>query len=167
MELKDIDEIEKGYCHAHGKPVLGEAFRLLNARWQAGQRDRETCLRLLFLAWYCLSEPTWLTGLPENADSKTLFQSVFAHLKQTTPDNPEFLFVAGYMASLWAWCCGNESQWEEVGRQCLRRFQSTGERLLPETFTGRGAYGHYFSHIIESDWIAQHMESTIRGEPAV
>lgn len=163
MELKDINEIEKGYC-SHGKPVLGQALHFLNERWRAGRRDRETCLRLIFLAWYCLSEPTWLTGLPDNLESTALFQMVFAHLLQTTPNDPEFLFVVGYMASLWAWWCGDETEWEEVGRQCLRRFESTGARLLPESFCGRGAYGHYFFHIIQSGWIAKHMQSTIRGE---
>ncbi len=164
MEIPDITEIESQYCGSRGKPVLGNALVELRARWEAGHRDRETCLRPLFLAWYTCSEPTWLTGLPEQGGMMVVFQSVFAHLNDAFPDDPEFLFVAGYMAALWPWCCGEEAKWETTGRNCLKKFQATGEGLLPETFSGRGAYGFYFAHIVSSGWIEQHLGTTIRGE---
>lgn len=164
MDIQGITEIESQYCGQGRAPVLGEAFAHLHARWEAGQRDCETCLRLLFLAWYTCAEPTWLTGLPEEGTMSPLFQSVFAHLDENCPDDAEFLFVAGYMAALWPWCCGDESQWEKTGRDCLARFRKKGEPLLPEVFADRGAYGEYFTHILSIGWIEQHLEPTIRGE---
>ncbi len=163
MELSDIAKIEGEYAGAHGKPVLGEAFEHLKARWDTGQRDRETCLRLLFLAWYCCSEPNEFTGLPGCVGN--LFGSIFAHLNEVAPDDPEFLFVAGYMAGLWPWCCGEPLQWEKAGKECLRRFQASGEHFEPENFVGRGTYGHYFAHIVRSGWIENYMEAVIKGTP--
>ena len=163
MELSEIAKIEEQYGGAHGKPVLGEAFQRLKARWDTGQRDRETCLRLLFLTWYCCSEPNEFTGLPGNVNTAGLFPSIFALLNDMTPDDPEFLFVVGYMASLWSWCCGESREWEQTGKECLRRFQSSGEHLESKTFVGRGTYGHYFAHIVESGWIEKCIKATIEG----
>ena len=164
MDIRDITEIESRYCSPDGKPVLGDAMFHLRTRWEAGYRDRETGLRLLFLAWYTCAEPTRLTGLPEQGGMMPLFQSVFAHLDGSLPNDPEFLFVAGYMAALWPWCCGQDVKWEATGRICLKKFQATGAVLLPVTFSGRGAYGFYFAHILSSGWMEQHLETTIRGE---
>lgn len=164
MDIQGITDIENQYCGQSGAPVLGRAFAELHARWEAGQRDRETCLRLLFLAWYTCSEPPWLTGLPETDDTPQVFRSVFAYLEENLPGDAEFLFVAGYMAASWPLCCGTESEWEKKGQECLVRFRETGEDLLPEVFSERGAYGEYFSHVLSDEWIEEHIETTIRGE---
>ena len=48
LELDEITAVE-----IEGSPEqLAEAFRALDECWAAGARDRETTLRLLFLAWY-------------------------------------------------------------------------------------------------------------------
>jgi hypothetical protein len=63
-ELSTIDEInalEQLYVDQKG-PLLGPAHEALAARWDGGQRDRETLLRLAFLEWYSCSEPGFLTG---------------------------------------------------------------------------------------------------------
>lgn len=164
MDLNEIAEIEQRYCRSDGEPVLGQAYAHLKDRWKAGRRDRETCLRLLFLAWYSCAEPTWLTGLPLDEDTTPLFGAIFTHLEQAAPSDPELLFVVGYMAALWPWCCGETNQWERTGRDCLRKFQASGESLASESFSGRGTYGSYFAHIIASRWIEEYMEATIRGE---
>lgn len=166
VDIQEITEIENRYREGNGEPTLGDAYVQLRARWKSGQRDRETCLRLLFLAWYSCSEPACLTGLPQGTDATVLFQAVWNHLQQYASEDPEFLFVAGYMAALFPWCCGDECVWEANGRDCLRKFEKTGETLLPSIFSGRGAYGHYFAHIVSSGWIDEYMKSTIRGEQA-
>jgi len=100
---------------------------------------------LLFLSWYCCSEPIESTGLPDDARDDQIFESAFRYLGEIGPANPEFLFVAGYMASFVPFCCGDTQRWTETGRECLIRFSNGGETLNWVDFEGRGAYGQYFA----------------------
>lgn len=155
MEIDQITEIENKYTGRRGEPALGEAYGHLKDRWDAGHRDRETCFRFLFLCWFCCAEPTWLTGLPEDEGSSARFRAVFEHMRSGNLSEPEFLFVVGYMATQFPWCCGEVTQWEAIGRNCLARFRLIGVGIAPELFEGRGAYGHYFSHIVKAGWLEQ------------
>ena len=78
-ELDEITAVENDYALPSGKPTLGDAYAMLKARWQAGRRDLETGLRLMFLAWYACAEPPFLTGLPTQEDTGRVFREVFAH----------------------------------------------------------------------------------------
>jgi hypothetical protein len=165
MTLDEIAEIEDRYCRNDSPEVsraaLGEAFAYLNDRWQSGERDSETGIRLLFLAWYSCSEPSWLTGLPD--DGMKMYEELFNHLNPVMGSNAEWLFVTGYMASLWPWCCGieNEDKWSKIGREHLKQFKQLGAAVNGEIFKGRGYYGHYFKNIVDSTWIENHLEATI------
>jgi hypothetical protein len=55
-KMHNITESGTEYSLPSGKPRLGDAFAMLKARWQAGRRDLETGLRLMFLAWYACAE---------------------------------------------------------------------------------------------------------------
>lgn len=57
-----ILDLENRSVGAHGEPTLGRALELAAAEWRSGNRDRELCLHLLFLSWYCNIEPPHLTG---------------------------------------------------------------------------------------------------------
>jgi hypothetical protein len=147
-EFDEITAIERDYALPSGKPTLGEAFALLKARWQAGRRDLETGLRLMFLAWYASAEPPCLTGLPTQEDTGLVFWEVFAHFGGSTSTEPELLYAVGLMCGLFPWCVGEEEKWSSVGVEC----NNTARRLKPESypsehFEGRGAYGNYFAHM--------------------
>jgi hypothetical protein len=58
LTLEEIGEIEKRYV-IRGEPSLGLARAALLRRWKARARDRESCLRLLFLIWDACSHPTF------------------------------------------------------------------------------------------------------------
>jgi hypothetical protein len=147
-----LPEIERRYTEG-GQPSLGDAFRLLNQRWLTGSHDRETVLRLLFLAWYSCSEPPFLTGLTDVGDSASLFRELFAFLGGENSDDEEFLFVAGYMVSLFACCVGPEAEWVLKGERCLTRWRQLARAPIdPARFEGRGAYGQYFAHIARTGW---------------
>jgi hypothetical protein len=77
-ELDEITAVENDYAPPSGKPRLGDAFALLKTRWQAGERDLETGLRLMFLAWYAVCEPPFATGLPTQDDTGRVFREIFA-----------------------------------------------------------------------------------------
>ncbi len=125
---------------------------MLKARWQAGQRDLETGLRLMFLAWYSCAEPTFLTGLPDE-DNAPVFREVFAHFGATASTEAELLYAVGLMCDrdMFPWCCGNEDEWAAVSVECknlARRLKPEG--YSPAHFEGRGAYGNYFAHFTRS-----------------
>jgi hypothetical protein len=147
-ELDEITAVENDYALPSGKPTLGDAYAMLKARWQAGRRDLETGLRLMFLAWYSCAEPPFLTGLPTQEDTGRVFREVFAHFGGAASTEPELLHAAGLMCDLVPWCCGREEEWSAVGVECkkaARRLKPEG--YPPAHFEGRGAYGEYFAHM--------------------
>lgn len=151
LSIDEITRIEDRYCQS-GEQSLGEAFRELLHRWECGQRDRETALRLLFLSWYASAEPDWLTGLIDLPDAATVFKRLTEYLDEELESDDEYRFVAGYMATLFPGCCGDEAEWTQRGRKHLRRVISTAAIGDPRVFSGRGAYGHYFAHIVRQGW---------------
>ena len=108
-ELDQITTLENGYRGPAGRPTLGDAYALLKSRWQAGRRDLETGLRLMFLAWYASAEPPGLTGLPAEEDTGRVFGEVFAHFGGTASTEAELLYAVGLMCDLFPWCCGGEA----------------------------------------------------------
>jgi len=124
---------------------------MLRARWAAGERDRETALRLFFLSWYAGCEPPFLTGIPTESDTVRICSETFALLGGTETTDPEVCFVVGLMAELFPGCLGDEAYWVEAGQLLTgraARLQPTGPSAA--TFAGRGAYGEYFSHMLSA-----------------
>lgn len=147
--LIEINKAEQSYLGRDGGPVLGQSFDMLQARWAAGERDRETALRLLFLSWYSGCEPAFLTGLPAGADMTAICSEMFDFLGGTDTSDPEVCFVVGLMAELFPWCLRDAAYWGRVGRLLTdraARLQPDG--LPPAVFAARGAYGKYFSHML-------------------
>lgn len=146
--VEEITHIERQYCDRNGIPSLGKAFTLLRERWHAGERDRETSLRLLFLVWYSCAEPTFLTGLPALPDPGELFTEVFDSLGGVDSNDPEVCLVVSLMAELFPYCLGDESRWLSIASELRERYkQISPQGLSHDHFTDRGAYGHYFAHM--------------------
>ena len=127
---------------------LGEAFGLLQARWGGGARDRETALRLAFLAWYARAAPTFLTGLPDAVDTPSIFSETYFALAGESSSDAEVCYVIGLMARMFPWVLEDESRWEQEGWRLTakaRLLAPNGVEL--KWFEGRGAYGRYFAHI--------------------
>jgi hypothetical protein len=147
-----ISAVEHRYT-AEGEPALGEAFQLIRQQRESEPGDREAALRLLFLSWYCCSEPPYLTGLVDIDDAPSVFREIYFSLGGADSDDIEFLFVAGYMASIFPYCCGEEAEWVEQGRRCLAKLRKTsGASPGSAVFKGRGAYGQFFAHIADRGW---------------
>src|SRR5918994_746687 len=109
--LDQITAVENENRLPSGKPRLGDAYALLTVRWGAGQRDLETGLRLMFLAWYACAEPPFLTGLTTQEDTGRVFREVFADFGGAGSTEPELLYAVGLMCDLFPWCCGGEDEW--------------------------------------------------------
>jgi hypothetical protein len=134
---------------AEGAPTLGRAYELLRDQWRSGDRDRELGLHLMFLAWYLLIEPPFLTGLDtaqvEDGELAGVFNDVHAVLLSTGTTDAEALYVVGLMAQLAPWLLGPVHEWtsrSEAYRSRYRQLLPNG--IDPKVFAGRGAYGDYF-----------------------
>ena len=146
-----ILSLENRSLGRHGEPTLGQALELAIREWDAGNRDREFRLHLLFLSWYCLVEPPYLTGFDEStcpsAQLPGLFSAVYETFTDSILDDPEVLCVVGLMAHLAPWALGgDEGVWEARSRDFRARYRAlVPEGLSPSYFEGRGAYGDYFA----------------------
>lgn len=80
--------LENRSVGAHGEPTLGEALALAIQEWDAGNRDRELRLHLLFLTWFCNLEPPHLPGCDEtivpSARLPEFFSAVYNSMQRTT-----------------------------------------------------------------------------------
>lgn len=148
--LEAITKVEDRYSGPKGQPSLGEAFDMLQARWASGARDRETCLRLAFLAWYSCAEPNGYTGLPQDQElTSAIFSDALAALGGEQSNDPEVCYTLGLMAKIfpWAICAKNEAHWRHVGESLTMRAEELAPQgLTSSEFASRGAYGGYFSH---------------------
>ncbi len=146
---KEALDLENQNVGRGGKPTLWAAYEILRERWRAGDRDRELGLHIMFLTWYMLCEPPFLTGLPHDSDDSLAlaehFNEVHRHFSPSIMQDAEMLYVVGLMANLFPWLLGDEQVWNrtsETYRRAYRRLTPNG--VDPGIFEGRGAYGDYF-----------------------
>jgi len=145
-----ILELENQSIGEGWQPTLGQALELAIGEWNAGNREREFRLHLLFLAWYCNLEPSHITGYHESTPSDQLgrlFSSVYETFADYILDDAEVLYVVGVMASISSWLLGGDDRaWETRARDFRVRYRAlVPEGLSPSYFEGRGAYGDYFA----------------------
>ncbi len=143
--LEEINQVEHQY--KKGAPSLGQALDMLLDRWKSGRRDEETALRLLFLLWYNLVEPIYLTGLPQDADS-SMFVKVFQEAGGEAHAHPIIRFAVGKMAEMMPWAMGEEKEWEERSKELIEKALGEKPEISAETFAGCGAAGDYFQHLL-------------------
>jgi hypothetical protein len=149
--LEAIDALERAHAPQSGQPTLGRAFELLLARRRAGARDRETTLRLLFLAWYLDEEPPFLTGAEAGHETRFVFCDLVDAVVESDTDDAESLYAVGQLVSLSPWHLADEQAAVELGRSCLARAAALRpDGFRPEHFDGRGEYGRYFAHMIRA-----------------
>lgn len=123
-------------------------YQALKAQWLAGDRERETGLRLMFFAWMHWADPSFVTGLADDPDAIPLWCEIFDHLGGEASTDVEFLFVASVMAQVASWVWREQQRaWEECGARMLDRALSAQPTHLPLcAFDNRGEYGAYFAH---------------------
>ena len=132
---------------AMGAPGMEEDYRSFLAFWNAGDRERDKALQLLFLAWMHWADPPFVTGMDADADAKRLWHDIFAHFGGEEATDAEFLHVASVMASIFPWELGDEIGWEAAAERMRQRaIKYRPEGFQPELFEGRGDYGEYFAH---------------------
>jgi hypothetical protein len=147
---RQVLELEVRSAGDNGEPTLGRALQRAAAEWRRGSRDRELCLHLLFLSWYCNLEPPHLTGFQQTSfpspDLCQLFAAVYDSVEADLVDDAEFLYVVGLMALLTPYLLGgDENIWTARSVAFGKRYRALVPAGLPASqFAGRGAYGEYF-----------------------
>jgi hypothetical protein len=126
---------------------MEEAYRKLRDGWAAGDRDRERTLHLLFLSWMHWADPPFVTKMSDDPDALGLWHTIFDDFGGEASSDAEFLHVAAIMATVTPWALGEERAWEAAStRMKARSLHLNPEGFSPDTFEGRGDYGHYFAH---------------------
>ena len=149
----DVEALEQDYISPRGRPTLGRAYERLLEEWRGGNRDREVVLHLMFLSWYLLCEPPFLTGIDAERVDTEEFLGVFreAHdfMRPAIEGDAEALYAIGLMAHLLPhfWPTLNRSEWDSMANDYRVRYRALcPQGMSPSVFTSRGAYGKYFEH---------------------
>ena len=145
--LSEISEVEARYRPPRGESSLGTAFEMLEARWRDGERDRESGLRLFFLAWYSCAEPTQLTGLPQASMAPTISE-LLQHFGGAESEDAEFLATLAIMSEVAPWCLDHSLNSKAQSSHLLARaLQLKPGGFAPEYYADRGTYGDYMQHM--------------------
>lgn len=143
--FEEIDAIEFAHLNrGGGEPTLWKSYDLLLDRWSHGTRDRETALRLLFLAWFSRAEPDFLTGLGEAP--LELIRELFVALDADATEDEEICFVMRVMADVGDWFMVWDRPLDLLCARVRARLEERPLLVSPEAFEGRGAFGNYFAH---------------------
>jgi hypothetical protein len=140
--LEEVTALENAH-DPHGDDLfLREAYELLLEHWRGGARDRETTLRLAYLAWYSWAEPAFLTRLDEAPFS--LIADLLEAIERWQDE--EACFVLHVMIEI---CDDIFSAHEPRLKALIERNLEKLRRdyfIDPGVFAGRGDYGKYFAH---------------------
>ena len=139
--------------------TLAAACEILEEEWRRGNRDRELALHLMFLAWYGMCEPAYLTGFETQEGSsymlkdglsdelRTIFQKVHDCFRPSISQDPEMLYVVGLMAHLFPYLLGDCFEWDARSIEYRKRYRTLRpDGISPGLFKGRGAYGDHFAY---------------------
>ena len=147
-----LDLENRNVCKREGddwEPTLAAAYAILKPLWDAGDRDRELGLHLLYLSWYGMIEPQHITGFEESVDVfhklEAMFEKVHSHFESDIEQDAEMLYVVGLVAHMQWFMFTDREKWEAIGKQYRRLYRAIEPGGLdPAIFEGRGAYGDYF-----------------------
>ncbi|MEJ6581523.1 MAG: hypothetical protein QNL68_17195 [Akkermansiaceae bacterium] len=62
---KEVLEFKIRSLGKDGEATLAQAYDVLKKCWDDGSRDRELGLRLMFISWFGIVEPSHITGFGE------------------------------------------------------------------------------------------------------
>ncbi|HTK37091.1 MAG TPA: hypothetical protein VL325_01250 [Pyrinomonadaceae bacterium] len=142
-------ELENRSLGINYEPTLAEAYKILKAAWDKGNRDREVALHLMFIAWYGIIEPSHITGFIESDEEKHKLNQVLfdvhEHFKARISDDAEMLYTFGLMASMEYYMLERPDYWEKIGIEYRPLYRALAPNGLDSSiFKDRGAYGEYY-----------------------
>lgn len=145
----DPSALEERTRGTHGELTLADVYRILRARWENGDRDRELLLHLYFLSWYGMIEPPFVFGPYDEAKDRLLetFLTIFNYIEPKMWDDPELLYVIGLPIRMWPWMFGEDSVWAARAEEYRARYRELlPNGLASKVFANRGEFGDYHRH---------------------
>lgn len=144
-------ELENRSIGVDGEPTLADAYAILREKWIAGDRNRELGLHLMFLAWYGMVEPPFLTGFFERNELNESLMQTFAEVHDFFEPNigkdAEVLYAFGLAAHLFGFIFDQPKTWELRAAEYRKLYRDAEPNGLdPNIFKDRGAYGDYYGH---------------------
>jgi len=116
LSIQEINEIERAYLH--GAPTLGFAGNALFQRWEFGLRDEETLIRIIFLLWYRMTEPLFLTGLDKFRAEDVSVDGLIRDFGGEIRLSGETRFIVAVLGhGSYAYGLGSEAEWQEKSRR--------------------------------------------------
>ncbi len=142
-------DLENRSIGVNGEPTLAVAYEILKEQWQSGDRDRELGLHLMFLAWYGLIEPDFVTGFSETDGSgqerMQMLTEVHTYFEPQIYQDAEMLYVFGLMAELFWFMLDDAPTWEKRSIEYHQHYRALlPNGIDPTIFYNRGAYGDYY-----------------------
>jgi hypothetical protein len=124
--LDEINEIEQAFSRSKlpSSTITGGLMPAITAyeeRYTLGENDKETVLRLLFLYWYALVEPPYITGLDDVCEPAVRFVTLFEESESKYQGDFEFSLIVGYLLSLAPFLFGDQEKWEDKSSELLAR----------------------------------------------
>ncbi|MFK8795852.1 hypothetical protein [Planococcus plakortidis] len=114
-----------------------EAKSLLIKSWQENPNDLKVNIRLAFFCWYLVVEEGPLGIKSMDLDELTTILIQVTNFGLTNfEDHEEFLWIFGWMISLFPYYFGDYEEWEEKGKSMLKR----AHELNPEDPVYRYSY---------------------------
>lgn len=143
----EVDELES-------QEKWNEVKLLLIETWRQNPDDLKVLIRLGFFCWYLLVEEVTVGVKDVDLDELETVLNEVTHVGLAAfMHNEDFLWIFGYMISLFPYYFGDYEEWEEKGEAMLRR----AHELRPNEPVYRYSYLASFIEIIEI--IEQHEEA--------
>ena len=88
-----------------------EELGMLEKEWASGKRDTHIARRILFLAWYAVVEPSFVTGIDSTPYVKQVWHELLSVVERSAQNNLESALILGYMASFAPYVFGSDDVW--------------------------------------------------------
>ena len=142
-------ELENRHIGEQWEPTLAAAYAILKKQWEAGDRDRELGLHLLFISWYGMIEPKHITGFDESIEVfhelEQMFEKVHSYFEPKIHQDAEMLWVVGLVTHMQWFMFTDREKWETISKEYRKLYRALEpDGIDPAIFKGRGAYGDYF-----------------------
>ncbi len=152
IELSKVYEAERAFFDGSDGQPLPKSYEYLEACLLEKDPGKDVALHFLFVAWYLLVEPPYLTGLNEaEIPSSSIRQSIsriFAYLDQFIWTDTEAAIVVAHMIYIAPYLFGDEKNALHVRERILKTVEQPDEKQKANIFGNRGFYGHYFSRVV-------------------
>jgi hypothetical protein len=90
---------------------IAEELAMFEKEWASGKRDTHLARRILFIAWYVVVEPSFVTGIDSTPYVKQIWHELLSVVEKSAQNNLESALIFGYMISFAPYVFGPDDIW--------------------------------------------------------